>query len=100
MIDIYLQNFFDCFKLSNSNGFEAFLEFRARYLVFLVGLQVETKLQLLHDDVPKFLLVTCSCLCIVVCVMLRVSYEVIQGVISDSFSNFSKVRHFSEVALG
>ena len=54
MIDIYLLNFFNCFKLSIFNGFEAFFEFCARYLVFLVGLQVETKIQLLHDDVPKF----------------------------------------------
>ena len=100
MIDIYLLNFFDFFKLLNSNGFEVFSEFRSRSLVFLVGLQVETKLQLLHDDVPKFLFASCSCLCIVACVMLSVSYVVIQGAISDSLSFFPKVRHSSEFAFG
>ena len=79
LIDLILLKFFDFLKLLYSNGFEVLSELRFRYHVFLVGLQVETKLQLLHNDVPECLSISCSCLCIVVCVLLSVIVVVIQG---------------------
>ena len=97
---VYLLKCFNLSILSSFNGLEVLAEFSFCFHLLVVDLLFEDVQQLLHDDVQKFLFASCSCLCIVACVMLSVSYVVIQGIISDSLSSFPKVRHSSEVALG
>ena len=97
---VYLLKCFNLFRLFSFNGLEVLAEFSFCCHLLVVDLLVEAVLQLLHDDVPNFLFITCNSLCIVACVMLSVFYVVIQGVISNSLSNFPKVRQSSEVALG
>jgi hypothetical protein len=100
LIEVFLLKCFNLLQLWVSEGKDVLIEFCFSCHVNLVDLTVEAELQLLHDVVPKCLFITCSCLIIVVCVMLSVIFVVIQGVISDSFSNLPKVRHSSEVTLG
>ena len=73
----YLLNCLDLFKLLISNGFEVLSQSCSCCHVLLVNLPVEAELELLHDVVPKCLFVTCSCLCIVVCVLLSLLFVVI-----------------------
>jgi hypothetical protein len=100
LIEVFLLKCFNLLQLWVSEGNDVLIEFCFSCHVNLVDLTVEAELQLLHDVVHKLLFVTCSCLFIVLCVMLSFNFVVIHGVISDSLSSFPKVRHFSEVTLG
>jgi hypothetical protein len=75
---VYLRNVFDVLNLIFSKGSEFLTKLFFDCRVILVDLPVEAELQLFHDVVPKCF--SCSCLCIVVCVILSVIFVVIQSV--------------------
>jgi hypothetical protein len=81
LIEVFLIEILKEFRLFYINGLEALTELSSRCRVRLLDLPGEAVLQLLHDDLPKCISISFSCLCIVVCVLLSVSYVVIQGVI-------------------
>ncbi len=79
LIEVHLLKCLDVHKIVVSSLLEYTVEFSFCINLLVVDLLVEAVLQLLHDDVPKLLFASCSCLCIVACVMLSVIGVVIQG---------------------
>jgi hypothetical protein len=80
LIEVFLIKIFNKFRQLSINTLEVHVELSARCHVCLFNLPFEAVLQLLHDDVPKCFFDTCSCSCIVVCVMLSIFFVVIQSV--------------------